>query len=224
MAPKPFNPPRPQASRGRPKGSSVSNGAKRKSIAIAATGSGSGVEKVRKNKKVDKGKGKEKEIERTSAVSARSLLPSLSPDSDLEPEPNPPEEGLEEDVSDDPFSSQPLRPRANTTHKPNLNQPSPSFPTQDNNDDRIERKETIPEDLLNVLIHQFFKEQGTRMSKDANKAVGRYMETFVREALARAAWAREEGRGGVGEIGVTGGGDLEVEDLERLAPQLVLDF
>jgi len=55
------------------------------------------------------------------------------------------------------------------------------------------------------------------MSTDANRAVGRYMETFVREALARAAWARDEGGGG-------GGGDLEVEDLERLAPQLVLDF
>jgi centromere protein X len=78
-----------------------------------------------------------------------------------------------------------------------------------------ERKEHIPEDLLNILIHQFFKQEGTRMSKDANTAVGRYMETFVREALARAAWAREEGGGG---------GDLEVEDLERLAPQLVLDF
>jgi hypothetical protein len=191
MAPKPFNPPRPQASRGRPKGST----GKRKST--TATGSGSGVEKVRKNKKPDKGKGKE--IERTSAVSARSLLPSLSPDSSQPSNSNPPEE---EEASDDPFSSQPLR------HKqPNRN-PSPSPPTE-------HRKENIPEDLLNVLIHQFFKKEGTRMSRDANKAIGRYMETFVREALARAAWARDEGGGG---------GDLEVEDLEKLAPQLVLDF
>jgi hypothetical protein len=194
MAPKPFNPPRPQttsgAGRGRPKGST----GKRKST--TATGSGSGVEKVRKNKKPDKGKGKE--IERTSAVSARSLLPSLSPDSSQPSNSNPPEE----EASDDPFSSQPLR------HKQLNRNPSPSPPTDD-------RKENIPEDLLNVLIHQFFKKEGTRMSSDANKAVGRYMETFVREALARAAWARDEGGGG---------GDLEVEDLEKLAPQLVLDF
>ena len=91
-------------------------------------------------------------------------------------------------------------------------------------DEEDERQEGIPEDLLSVLLHEFFKEKGkggTRVSKDANKAVGKYMETFVREALARAAWAREEG--GMGEL-EGGGGFLEVEDLERLAPQLLLDF
>jgi hypothetical protein len=213
MAPKPFNPPRPKTStgagRGRPKGST----GKRKST----TASGSGVEKVRKSKDKGKGidKGKGKEIERTSTLSARSLLPSLSPDSS-QPS-NPPEN---EEDSDDPFSSQPLRRSTHkqSTHNHNRN-PSPSPQAEDNNNNvEDERKETIPEDLLNVLIHQFFKQEGTRMSKDANRAVGRYMETFVRVALARAAWAREEG----GEGG--GGGDLEVEDLERLAPQLVLDF
>jgi hypothetical protein len=201
MAPKPFNPPRPQttsgAGKGRPKGST----GKRKST--TATGSGSGVEKIRKNKKPDKGKGKEIEKDRTSTISARSILPSLSPDSSQPSNSNPPQEI--EDASDDPFSSQPLRPLPRPTHNP-----SPSPATDD-------RKENIPEDLLNVLIHQFFKQEGTRMSTDANRAVGRYMEAFVREALARAAWARDEGGGG-------GGGDLEVEDLERLAPQLVLDF
>ena len=145
---------------------------------------------MKKSKDKDKGVG---ERERVSAVSARSLLPSLSPDSDHAMDPP------EEIEDDDPFSTQPLP----------LN-PSLS-PTAD------DRKEKIPEDLLSVLLHQFFKQDGTRMSKDANRAVGRYMETFVREALARAAWARD----GVGE---GGGGDLEVEDLERLAPQLVLDF
>ena len=48
------------------------------------------------------------------------------------------------------------------------------------------------------------------------------METFVRETLARAAFARveaDEAAGG-GEMG----GFLEVEDLEKLAPQLLLDF
>ena len=47
------------------------------------------------------------------------------------------------------------------------------------------------------------------------------MEIFVREAMARAAFIRvdiEEKRGGQGD------GFLEVEDLEVLAPQLLLDF
>lgn len=83
--------------------------------------------------------------------------------------------------------------------------------------------EGIPPDLLTRLLHENFKEGGTRLSKDASAAVGRYMETFVREALARAAFARveiEQERGGRG----AGDGFLEVEDLEVLAPQLLLDF
>ena len=51
-------------------------------------------------------------------------------------------------------------------------------------------------------------------------AVGKYMETFVREAMARAAFARIEAE----ELSGTGDGFLEVEDLEKLAPQLLLDF
>ena len=45
---------------------------------------------------------------------------------------------------------------------------------------------TIPPKLLTKLIHSFFEDDRTRMSKDANAAVGKYMETFVREAIARA--------------------------------------
>lgn len=82
------------------------------------------------------------------------------------------------------------------------------------------------------------------MSKDASKAVGRYMETFVREAMARAAFIRAESDA---QAGGSGDGFLEVycpfasfsavhwkilktngisqvEDLEKLAPQLLLDF
>jgi hypothetical protein len=68
-----------------------------------------------------------------------------------------------------------------------------------------EEKEHIPQELLTRLLHECFREEGTRISKDANVAVGRYMETFVREALARAAFER---RGKEGEE--NGGGFLEV--------------
>jgi len=89
-------------------------------------------------------------------------------------------------------------------------------------DEEDERKEGIPQDLLTRILHECFKEEGTRVSKDANAAIGRYMETFVREALARAAFMRAEivSEGG----GSRGEGFLEVEDLEKLAPQLLLDF
>ncbi|KAI6245279.1 hypothetical protein HI914_06792 [Erysiphe necator] len=94
----------------------------------------------------------------------------------------------------------------------------------------------IPRDLLSVLLHEMFKStddtqeqdrEGNgrkikiakkgqiRMTKQAVDAVGKYLDTFVKEAIARAACESLE-RGGIGV--------LEVEDLERLAPQLILDF
>jgi centromere protein X len=110
------------------------------------------------------------------------------------------DEEVEDD--DDPFASQPPR-RANKPASPEPNV----------------RKQKISEDLLLVLLHEFFPakegETGVRIKKDAARAVGKYMDTFVREAIARAAYGREE---------VGGGGELEVEDLEKLAPQLLLDF
>ena len=50
---------------------------------------------------------------------------------------------------------------------------------------------------------------------------GKYVETFVREALARAIFEREDAdKEGAG----VGDGFVQVEDLERITPQLVLDF
>ena len=37
------------------------------------------------------------------------------------------------------------------------------------------------------------------MSKDAGLAVGKYMETFVREAIARAAYERTQSANGTGD-------------------------
>ncbi|KAI9829880.1 MAG: hypothetical protein M1838_005851 [Thelocarpon superellum] len=77
---------------------------------------------------------------------------------------------------------------------------------------------TIPSKLLTKIMHEFFEDERTRMSKDADAVVGKYMETFVREALARAAFERRQ------ESGAASDQFLEVEDLEKLAPQLLLDF
>ncbi len=48
------------------------------------------------------------------------------------------------------------------------------------------------------------------------------METFIREAIARAAFERQAADKGT--KGVVGDDFLEVDDLEKLAPQLLLDF
>ncbi|RYP93752.1 hypothetical protein DL770_000124 [Monosporascus sp. CRB-9-2] len=78
-------------------------------------------------------------------------------------------------------------------------------------DDDDDAPETIPPDLLTRLLHEFFEKEGTRISKDANAAVTKYMDIFVRETIARTAVEKESGF-------------LEVEDLEKVAPQLLLDL
>ncbi|KAL8933604.1 MAG: hypothetical protein Q9211_005691 [Gyalolechia sp. 1 TL-2023] len=81
----------------------------------------------------------------------------------------------------------------------------------------------IPPDLLTRLLHYHLEKKdggSTQIGKDANVVVGKYMETFVREAIARAAFERSQAEQEAG----MGDGFLEVEDLEKLAPQLLLDF
>ena len=91
---------------------------------------------------------------------------------------------------------------------------------------------TIPPALLTRILHSFFIHQDdsdgpqTRISSTAVSALSEYSRTFVREAIHRAAEerGREEKRRGVAVGGVAGEVFLEVEDLEKVGPQLVLDF
>ncbi|KAH7066679.1 CENP-S associating centromere protein X-domain-containing protein [Paraphoma chrysanthemicola] len=87
-------------------------------------------------------------------------------------------------------------------------QPAPSIPNP------------IPAPLLARLLYENFEDSNTQIQKGAMNLVGKYMEIFVREAFARAKNEREMGvkAGGISD------GFLQVEDLEKLAPQLVLDF
>ena len=58
---------------------------------------------------------------------------------------------------------------------------------------------TIPPALLTKLLHHHFRDDKIRIEKEANGVVGKYMETFVREAIARAAFERSEAGGeGIG--------------------------
>ncbi|KAF4584369.1 CENP-S complex, centromere protein X [Ophiocordyceps camponoti-floridani] len=78
-------------------------------------------------------------------------------------------------------------------------------------EEQPEPEKMIPRDLLTRVLHEFFVKDATRISRDANAAVGKYVDVFVREAIARAAVDKR-------------GGFLEVEDLEKIAPQLLLDL
>ncbi|KAE8350874.1 CENP-S associating centromere protein X-domain-containing protein [Aspergillus coremiiformis] len=88
--------------------------------------------------------------------------------------------------------------------------------------DVLSSEPAIPAKLLTKIVHHHFKNQKTKIAKDANGVVAKYVDVFVREALARAAFERAEGN--VGLEREVGDEFLEVEDLEKMAPQLVLDF
>jgi len=59
----------------------------------------------------------------------------------------------------------------------------------------------IPGKLLTRLLHHNFQNEKTKIAKDANEVVAKYIDVFVREALARAAYERAEGGGGGGTVG-----------------------
>lgn len=83
----------------------------------------------------------------------------------------------------------------------------------------------IPQPLVHRLLsHHFENGAATKISVDARDLVSRYLEVFVREAVMRSAFERDEREGGDGSRQGVGGGFLEVEDLERAAVQLCLDF
>ncbi|KAK3396740.1 CENP-S associating centromere protein X-domain-containing protein, partial [Sordaria brevicollis] len=90
-----------------------------------------------------------------------------------------------------------------------------------------EDRPTVPSDLLTHLLYEFFESDKTKITKDANEAVAKYVDIFVREAIARSVVERQGGNNGgtiTGGGGGVGGGFLEVEDLEKVVPQLLLDL
>ena len=55
---------------------------------------------------------------------------------------------------------------------------------------------TLPPKLLTRLLYHNFKDSEVRIGKEANELVGKYMETFIREAIARATIEKSESEGG----------------------------
>ncbi|KAK7534944.1 CENP-S associating centromere protein X-domain-containing protein [Phyllosticta citribraziliensis] len=126
-----------------------------------------------------------------------------------------------DDLNDTSRAPVPSRRRSSSTHRVS---PSPHHETAlppSQNAFGATAKDPIPAKLLNALLHEGLEDKEVRIGKEAMAVTQKYVETFVREALARAMIGRqteEESLGGAGD------GFLQVEDLEKLAPQLLLDF
>ncbi|RMZ76402.1 hypothetical protein DV737_g4859, partial [Chaetothyriales sp. CBS 132003] len=92
-------------------------------------------------------------------------------------------------------------------------------------DERTSKQEnSLSLPLVQRILQEHFEGKArTRMTTDARQVVGKYIEIFVREAVMRSAYERSE-RDKADGAGGASSGWLEVEDLERIAPQLCLDF
>ena len=82
------------------------------------------------------------------------------------------------------------------------------------------QREAIPPKLLARLLYEGFEDSNMQIQKGALDLTGRYIELFVKEAIARARFERRDARKG----SAIADGFLQVEDLEKLTPGLVLDF
>ncbi|KAK6346397.1 hypothetical protein TWF730_010723 [Orbilia blumenaviensis] len=91
-----------------------------------------------------------------------------------------------------------------------------------NRDREEERKAKIPPELIAKLVKNFLEDEGTKVSGAATKTVGEYMHLFLTEAVYRAVSNRRDGDPWAKTT--NSGLMLEVEDLEKISPQLLLDF
>ncbi|KAF1947539.1 hypothetical protein EJ02DRAFT_417714 [Clathrospora elynae] len=78
----------------------------------------------------------------------------------------------------------------------------------------------VPRPLLARLLLENFDDPDMQIQTGAMKLVGKYVDIFVTEAFLRS---KDERKASAKEGGIVDG-FLQVEDLEKLAPQLVLDF
>ena len=70
-------------------------------------------------------------------------------------------------------------------------------------------------------MHESFTQTDTGLSRGAQTLMARYIDVFVREAVARAA--EEQRRKGGGDEDV-GGTWVDAADLEAVVPGLLMDF
>ncbi|RMZ73099.1 cenp-s complex centromere x [Pyrenophora seminiperda CCB06] len=78
----------------------------------------------------------------------------------------------------------------------------------------------VPRPLLARLLLENFDDPNIQIQTGAMKLVGKYIDIFVTEAFLRS----KDERRAAAKDGRVADGFLQVDDLEKLAPQLVLDF
>ncbi|XP_046856515.1 centromere protein X-like [Xenia sp. Carnegie-2017] len=73
---------------------------------------------------------------------------------------------------------------------------------------------TFKIETINKLLHEHFKDKKTKLTEDALKLMAEFLRVFVAEGAARAGHQAKT------ESAAT----VEIEHLEKILPQLLLDF
>lgn len=150
-----------------------------------------------------------------SALALVDMQAGVDGDDDDDPE-------EEEDDEEDAFEED-SRISSRRSRAPQNDSPEPDMILAEITTTNEPSASAIPEKLVHrLLAHHFEKGDKTKISTDARDLVSKYLEVFVREAIMRSAFEKDERQTVDG--GSTGGGFLEVEDLEKAAVQLCLDF
>lgn len=179
----PFNPPRPQSAGAGPSNATKSKASKAKSNTRPSIGSSSKSTKKSTSRK-----------RATSPSVSRSASPASASGS----------QSASESVSGS--AATPDRARS-PSQEPDFILAEIIGPEK--GDDVDSSEPAIPPKLLTRLLHHHFQNEKTKIAKDANVAVSKYVDIFVREAVARAAFERAEGQGAEGGRSI-GDGFLEV--------------
>jgi hypothetical protein len=82
---------------------------------------------------------------------------------------------------------------------------------------------TIPRPLLTRILYEGFEDKGMKINKEAMNVVELYTRVFVKEAVARSRQMTKDYSQNLSN-GTFDGNWLQVDDLEKIAPQLMLDF
>lgn len=88
---------------------------------------------------------------------------------------------------------------------------------------QLEDGPIIPQPLLVRLLHEHFVDKDTKIDKQAIQVLQKYFEVFVRETIARVVLRKREDaeKGGDNPLEADW---LELEDLEKVAASMLLDF
>jgi CENP-S associating Centromere protein X len=112
--------------------------------------------------------------------------------------------------------SGPATPRRQSTNRLLPPEENPAAVMEENPD-----APAVPRNLLVRILHENLEDKNMKINKEAMTVVESYVKIFVKEAIARS---RHETREKAKKTGGYGDDWLQVEDLEKIAPQLMLDF